>query len=1047
MNSERLVFDFQYDRKSEKVTKFNRDEFKSPLSFEDFFNRYLNKNFLFSDKNQFDFGKTINFFHIGNQGTVLSVISMDEKTYHFRIQSIQNDLVDVELLSVGDNSDDKDFLTGVYSRSYLFHYLLQELNNFDEKQSYLLMIDLDNFKQINDNFGHIVGDSCLRAIADKLSEIFKGYVLGRYGGDEFLVYLHDVSEEKMLFLVQQTLKVKFKYEKGFISRSGVTCSVGITSPLKSKQELSKLIEESDEALYHSKRKGKNSATIYPNRFIRNDAVLKEKDIRFYVNKGNLLFQDEIRSRKRRNHIVLMLIICFFIVLIASVSFNFNYISRTQTINIASQMSQDRADDVQSQTIRKMNEVFTDLNNSAKILDGFAVNYSGKDELLNQLLSRVKSNTAVSNPAFLLEDGSVFISPEEKSSFVGLPMDEEISQGHPYVDRIDSVSFSSNKNMIVFGIPYQRDAGLVSIKGLLSLNDIDDFSNNLFLTSFLDSAYFAILDSNGTKICDNGSKTFTFFSGNNIFFQFEKNNLTDYMHQLSDSFDKDNSISLFKIDNTDYFFYNQKLTGASRDWVLLSVIPYSSAEAYLGNISRFGVIYFNVLCVFSLLVFLVLTMILQKTKMDYFITQYTDPLTKSINEQRFFIDGATLIKRDYQQYYMIYLNIKRFKLINSQNGSEYANVLLTKVSQYLNGHIQANEIVSREYSDRFVILLHSESDSACDRRVRSLLEPLSAGTAFETEEKIHLNVGVYKIQNDKEPVWLAIDRARTAIDFLFTFDNINGYRFFDGKMMEKAELEIYIEQSQEAAMRDNAFQVYYQGKFNLAENRFTSAEALVRWKDEHKGFINTQTFVDVFERNGFIVKLDLFVFEQVLKDITCRLKENKTVIPVSINLSRRHFDVPSFFDEYEALIRKYQVPGKFLEFEITESVILNSSVNMEDTIKRIHALGSSVSIDDFGSGFSNFSMINHIDFDVLKIDKKLLSGKNGFDKYSKNILKMIVLLNKSLDKTVVCEGVEHKDESDYLKDIGCDLIQGYYYCKPQPLTSFEKLLDGEKDPLK
>ena len=89
------------------------------------------------------------------------------------------------------------------------------------------------------------------------------------------------------------------------------------------------------------------------------------------------------------------------------------------------------------------------------------------------------------------------------------------------------------------------------------------------------------------------------------------------------------------------------------------------------------------------------------------------------------------------------------------------------------------------------------------------------------------------------------------------------------------------------------------------------------------------------------------------------------------------------------------------------------------------------------------MINHIDFDVLKIDKKLLSGKNGFDSYSKNILKMIVMLNKSLDKTVVCEGVENKVESDYLKDIGCDLIQGYYYCRPQPLSSFQKLLDNEK----
>ena len=1046
MSANSFVFEFQYDKKTEKISKFNGDAFQEPLTFDDFFNRYLNNYFLFSDRSKFDFGKVSTFFATSGTGSRLGIVSMDEKKYFFEISNVEEDDVDVSLFRIGEDNEDKDFLTGINSRSYLFHYLIQELNNHDGKNSYLIMIDLDNFKQINDNFGHMVGDACLRAIAEKLNDIFKGYAFGRYGGDEFLVYLHDVSEEKLMFLVKRALEVKFRYEKSFLSRSGVTCSLGITSPIKGNRELSSLIKEADEALYHSKKKGKNSATIYPNHFISNQSSSKmnRKVQLYHQTRTDLLFNEEIKKKKYRNSSILVSILAVFILIVFSVSINFNYESNKQTETIAQSISQDRADDVQSQTKRKMDEAFEELTKTAEAMKNFRTNVLASYDGLQSLVSRIKNNTSIKNPALLMDDGSVFISKEEITNFVGLPIDFAIAEGRKYVDRIDSVSFSSNNSMIVFGVPFEYEEGISRVKGLLSFFDISEFASSLFLNSFLSSAYFAVVTQKGTKICDNGSDSFTYFSGNNIFNQLDKDNLIDYENTLRHSFDEeDKNISLFHINGKRYYFYNQNLEGADRsDWVLLSIIPFETAESYLGNISRFGVIYFNIFCSFAFIIFLCITIFLQKTKMNYFISQYIDPLTKSINEQRFFIDATTLVQKNCDHYYLVYLNIKRFKFINNQNGTEYANSLLGKIGEYFNRSIQPNEIVSREYSDRFIMLLNCDSSEACQKRMEKILAPISEGKILQTIEKIHMNVGFYKIENPKEPIWLAIDRARSATNSLYTFDNINGFKFFDQKMMERAELEIYIEQSQEAAMRNHAFQVYYQGKYNLKQGRFTSVEALVRWKDENKGFINTQTFVDVFEKNGFIVKLDLYVFEQVLKDISSRLKENKRVIPISINLSRRHFDLPSFFDEYEALIKKYNIDGRYLEFEITESVILNSQINLEDTIRRIHALGSTVSIDDFGSGFSNFSMINHIDFDILKIDKKLLSGKNGFDSYSKNILKMIVMLNKSLDKTVVCEGVETKVESDYLKDIGCDLIQGYYYCKPQPLASFQKLLDQE-----
>ena len=272
------------------------------------------------------------------------------------------------------------------------------------------------------------------------------------------------------------------------------------------------------------------------------------------------------------------------------------------------------------------------------------------------------------------------------------------------------------------------------------------------------------------------------------------------------------------------------------------------------------------------------------------------------------------------------------------------------------------------------------------------------------------------------------------------NNDFSYLFFDEKMLKDEELSLYIEQTQESAYQEGKFKVFYQGKYDLKNDRFAASEALVRWKDDRKGFINTQTFIDVFERNGFVVKLDLFVFEQVLKDIKECERNGKEILPVSINISRKHFDFDNSFDAYENLMKKYDVDGKYLIFEITESIILNSEINLTETIDRIHSLGSKVSIDDFGSGFSNLALINHIDYDELKIDKSLLYGKNGFDEYSKNIIKSIIKLNKGLKKTVICEGVEEKEESDFLKENGCDLIQGYYYAKPMPREDFITLVE-------
>lgn len=228
-------------------------------------------------------------------------------------------------------------------------------------------------------------------------------------------------------------------------------------------------------------------------------------------------------------------------------------------------------------------------------------------------------------------------------------------------------------------------------------------------------------------------------------------------------------------------------------------------------------------------------------------------------------------------------------------------------------------------------------------------------------------------------------------------------FFDEKMQEDFELTNYIEQSQELALRANLFRVFYQGKYDLHKNKFTACQALARWKGNTTGYINTQTFVDIFERNGFIVK-------KVLSDIKEALREGREVLPVSVNLSRIHFYDPDFFLNFENAIKESGVDPKYIEFEITEGVILNEKMDLSHVIEQIHQIDSKVSIDDFGSGFSNLSMINRINFDILKMDKRLLQGKNGFDENSRQILKTGVKMCKNLNKTIYAKVSIRREKS-------------------------------------
>lgn len=244
----------------------------------------------------------------------------------------------------------------------------------------------------------------------------------------------------------------------------------------------------------------------------------------------------------------------------------------------------------------------------------------------------------------------------------------------------------------------------------------------------------------------------------------------------------------------------------------------------------------------------------------------------------------------------------------------------------------------------------------------------------------------------------------------------------------------IEDNMEHALENNEFIVYFQPKVELKTNKIAGAEALVRWQNSKKELIPPNEFIPIFEKNGFITKLDIYVFEEVCKTIRKWLNEGINPIPVSVNLSRMHLQNPNFLKKYKEIQEKYEVPADLLEIELTETLVFENFEQLKKVIDDIHQMGFSCSIDDFGSGYSSLNLLKEIPVDILKLDRIFFSKKN--DKRGNSVIESIISLAKKLNMTTISEGVETISQVEFLRKADCDLVQGYVYSKPLAKDDFE-----------
>lgn len=435
---------------------------------------------------------------------------------------------------------------------------------------------------------------------------------------------------------------------------------------------------------------------------------------------------------------------------------------------------------------------------------------------------------------------------------------------------------------------------------------------------------------------------------------------------------------------------------------------------------------------------VLVMLVIKYQLLY--KQYgRDDVTGGKNKKEFERIAKDLLKGD-GSYVVVYANIDRFKLINETYGNDVGDQILRQIHKIIDDELRWDEVSGRIMADNFGVLMRYHSLPKLDQRLYRISKQLSELTDEQGNSYgIILYFGVYVVEEDETNISVMLEHANLARKKISP-SHLVPMGIYDVKESQRLGRDKALEMKMHNALEQGHFVPFLQPKYELEGESIAGAEALVRWIDPEEGMIYPNEFIPLFESNGFIVELDLYMFEEVCKLVERWNKEGHPIIPVSVNLSRSHFEIPNFFDYYEYVLKKYDVPPRSIEIELTESLFFNDMESLSVLVQQIHDAGLSCSIDDFGSGYSSLNMLKDVKVDALKLDRVFFeSGDN--DERGKDIIQSVIQLAQALDLHTISEGVEERKQVEFLKEMHCDLIQGFVFAKPMPVPEFEKLAFG------
>lgn len=587
---------------------------------------------------------------------------------------------------------------------------------------------------------------------------------------------------------------------------------------------------------------------------------------------------------------------------------------------------------------------------------------------------------------------------------------------------------------ILSVPVYDNKG--EIKGVLFATYLTEkFHEVIFSDSFQGEGYTYIVAGDGDVISSYGDGMQKEYD--NIFIY--TGDAAQYDDAIQEKVENDMREKISRVgigvneDNDKYFYCYKPLEIESADmnWYIFSIEPKSVLDERMHPIMRdiqFLTVILICILVMANIVFLFYNV---RRRQELFRLAYKDSITGGDNFSNF---KEKAKKYENTEGYVIALDISEFKLVNNVCGNASGDEVLKVIWDVILANCNDNEQAARVNADRFVIFWIESSKKTVTYRIEKLINEIEGISEQLSVPRLYPVIGIRAVEklDDADKRYGEALRAKALVKNR----RDRHYAFYDEIDYDTIVENKNLENGFEKALADKKFEVWYQPKFNSHTGKIVGSEALIRWRADDGSLISPGRFIPLFEKNGNIIRLDEYVFREVCRQQKEWQKEGIQILPVSVNISRFSLYYSNVVEKYERIINYYDVDHKYVQIEITESAIIENTVIVE-LIQKFHDAGFDILLDDFGSGYSSLASLNQMPFDTIKLDKSLVDyvgNENG-----EKLLKFIVQLVQSLGMKITAEGVEYKEQLDFLENLNCDDIQGFYFSKPLMLADFSAKL--------
>lgn len=618
----------------------------------------------------------------------------------------------------------------------------------------------------------------------------------------------------------------------------------------------------------------------------------------------------------------------------------------------------------------------------------------------------------------------------------------LETGKPCVSSL--VLFNDQDSLILMVPMLTRSREGKLFRALAAVYTLDDVERLIMLNAFDDQAYPFVIKDQGNMVIPSRSQyaqgiTYNFYEYLQQNAHFESDSLDT--KRLNTVWHDKKSIQLVYRDTRDKPNGELMLADLTKigvdDWILVTPVPAHTLTRHADLFMEFTI---GITILLALLfgggtAYIFITR--QKSSSRLEQLAYVDQLTGGYNSTCFRIKAREMLDRANASavYALVYSNIVNFKLYNDWYGFEKGDEIICRINTCITRMIDERHEVFGRATDHFCMLVRYENPQEIAQRLEGIVRDLKDPNLF-------VEFGIYVVEQRDMSIPMLEDRATLALKNEIKYRNRQvSIAFYDAQLHKQMQEEKELENMMDTALAAGEFQVYIQPKYDLKGKRICGGEALVRWNSPDRGFLSPDSFIPLFERNGFIVQLDQYMFRRVCELQTQWKNKGLECVPISVNLSRIHFANPLFLETFRAILEENNLPGNLLEIELTETIIYENMNRMRDIVEEIHTLGMACDMDDFGSGYSSLNMLKDVAVDCLKLDKAFFVETQTQEMLQKQrcIIESVVQMANKIGMSTVAEGVESLDQVDFLSEIGCNAVQGYVFYKPMPADDFAKLL--------